>query len=123
MLASLYVLSKPTDTLHDQEFEKIWGCLYDIVRRNNKFQLAFYFFYCLRIIVFASSGLMMTDSTVQIVIVLFSNLAMLIYIGYTKPLISFNSNRVEMFNQLMVCSCCFFVPEFAKFSDSKEQSF
>ena len=76
----------------------------------------------MRRLLFASSGLLISDATLQIVIVLYSNLTMLIYIGHARPLISTNANRIEMFNELMVSNCCFFVPEFAKFSDFEEQS-
>ena len=67
--------------------------------------------------------MLISDGAFQISIVLYSNLLMLIYIGLTRPLISSNSNRVEMFNELMVNSCCFFVPQFAKFSDFDKQYF
>jgi len=37
----------------------------------------------------------------------FSNLAMLIYVGYNNSLLGKFSNRLEMFNELMVCFITF----------------
>ena len=36
VIAAIYVLTKPTDTLQEKDFENKWSSLYGILRRNNK---------------------------------------------------------------------------------------
>ena len=50
---------------------------------------------------------METFGAIQLMFINFSNLAMLIYIGYNDSLIGKFANRLEMFNEIMVCFISF----------------
>ena len=49
------------------------------------------------------------------------NLLILIYVGHTRPLISRFSNKIESLNELIVCSCSFFIPLFAEYTNVERQ--
>ena len=74
----------------------------------------FYPIYCLRRIIFIGLCVHFQEKApIQLVIILLTNMFLLIYIGYFKPLSIRLQYRLEMFNEYMICTITPLVVPFA----------
>jgi len=90
------------------KFNSRQGSLYDDIELRTKWTAAFYLCYALRRIFFVDIAFNLKELPgIQIILINYLNLAALIYVGTHKPLISQPRNRLEIFNEFMICFITF----------------
>lgn len=87
--------------------------MFDGVKLESKWTASFYLLFIIRRLIFVILCFGIDNySGLVLVLVNFMNLAQLVYVGMTRPLIGKLFNRLEMFNELFVCfitfHMCFF---------------
>ena len=103
-----YALSQHINIYQKLKFRHRWGSLFENVKLRNKVTAAFWLIFVIRRIVFVSIIFGLEEYPCQsLQLVCYSNLIILIYTGYNYPLIGRPSNRLEMFNELTVCTVSF----------------
>jgi hypothetical protein len=107
-LVFMYLLSNNINMYQYHKFQSRYGNLFEDVQLRNKWQAAFYLFFIIRRIIFVTIVFSLTTlSGIQLMCINYSNLVMLIYVGYNSCLIGRWANRLEMFNELSVCFISF----------------
>ena len=90
------------------KFNSRSGSLFDDIELRTKWTAAFYLFYALRRIFFVDIAFNLKEwPGIQIILINYLNLAALIYVGSHQPLISLPRNRLEIFNEFMICFITF----------------
>jgi len=82
--------------------------------------MLFYPTHCLRRLVFVYICLFMKDyPSLQIMYAMFLNMFILIYIGSFKPLGTVLQNRIELFNEFLICNVTFLILNFTDWVGDK----
>ena len=85
------------------KFQNSDGTLFEDIDLRNRWKAAFYLFFIFRRIIFVTIVFSMeTLGAIQLMMINYSNLVMLIYVGGNSSLIGKWANRLEMFNELSV---------------------
>ena len=88
--------------------------MFEGVKLRSKIHAAFYLIFIIRRVVFVMLCFGWDNySGLNLCMIEYFNLFMLMYVGYTRPLISKFSNRLEMFNELFVCYITFHMKFFS----------
>ena len=94
-------------------------------KRKDRTARLFYLFFILRRIVFIFMCFELQEEPViyEILIVMFLNMAMLIYQGYFQPAYNLFENRIELFNEFNVSVCSTIVLCFTEWIHSEDLKF
>jgi hypothetical protein len=98
-----YILKQPLSRINQDSFIQKWEGAFDGVKTSSKAQLAFYPVFAARRVIFVLTVFWLPEHpTFQILSCLLTNLAVMIYKGQFKPLVSRFRNRLELFNELSI---------------------
>ena len=112
-LMILYVFCQSIEKMKSKDFENRWGPFYLDIKSGSKIQMFFFPMHCIRRLIYVAICQNLKEyPSIQIICALFLNMFILIYIGTNKSLGSFLKNRIEMFNEFMICSVTFIIMNF-----------
>ena len=93
------------------------------MRTKDLLQKSFILIYMLRRIIYVGSAFSTTNSTFQLLGLLYVNLVVLIYQASVKPLELRTRNKLELFNENCIILSCFFFVCFTDFVLDKESQY
>ena len=104
----MYTLSQHINLYQQLKFKHRWGSLFENVKLRNKITAAFWLIFVIRRILFVTIVFAMEHiSCPSLILICYTNLAILIYTAYNYPLIGRPNNRLELFNEFIVCTVTF----------------
>ena len=95
----------PREQLESEETKSVWGVLYDDLRTDRRWELAYYLIFIVRRALFLLLGLYILQDELaifQVMGAMFLNLLASIYVGWYRPWRVRAYNRVELFNEALV---------------------
>ena len=57
----IYILSQHISTINDEKFSRTFGASYEGMKTENKMQVAFFLFYCIRRIIYVLTAMFLFD--------------------------------------------------------------
>lgn len=99
----IMILTMPLKTLNSKKFQKKYGTFFEGVRSDRKIYILYYLVYILRRMIFCALAFWAGELRyVQLIFVMYTNLAIVIYQGYHCPLRGRFVNRMELFNEVAI---------------------
>jgi hypothetical protein len=82
----------------------MWGVLYEHLKSENRWTYSYYLIFVMRriLFVFIAVSIPFEYNSIQIIGVLYLNMAIFLYQGHHRPLETRFLNRVEFFNEILI---------------------
>ena len=117
----IFLFSKPVASL-DKENKVTWGRLYQDLRIRNKWKAAHWFIFVLRRLIIAIICFYVQNCTIQIIIMLYMNIAIMIYVGHNRPLNTGFKNKLDLLNECFISNATYHMLLFTDWTlDEHEQ--
>ena len=95
-------MSQDLKTINSEEFMETWGNLFQNIKTNTKYRLSFYLVFISRKAFLTYIAFFVDTSSLQIILIMFLNIFMILYIGSSYSLESLLLNRMEIFNEACI---------------------
>lgn len=97
------ILCTPLKTLNSNKFKKKYGHFFEGVKSDKKIYIMYYLVYIIRRLIFCALAFFGGELRyVQLIFVMYCNLAVVIYQGSNNPLRGKAANRIELFNEVAI---------------------
>jgi hypothetical protein len=104
----LYIFNQSREKFLNEEFCKREGIVYqDQVKTDTNWEMAYFMIYLLRRMIYVSTAYWIPVQSLQLIVILYLNIYVTIYLGQIRPKISRFFNRLELFNEFLYQWVCF----------------
>ena len=119
----IWFLCRPLEVIQTESFITKWRILFHDIKIKSKFELSFYLIFCIRRIIYVSTAFLIKTQWTQLLVLIYTNLAITIYVGSFTPFKSRYYNRIEIMNELYISFATYQIILFTDFvPDSEEKS-
>jgi hypothetical protein len=97
-----YLFYVPKEKFKQMKFRKLEGIIYDDeVKTSTDWEMAYFVFYLLRRIIYMATAYWISSQSLQLIVILYLNILVTVYLGQVKPKVGRFFNRLEVSNEFL----------------------